>query len=269
VEYALRLTGDQHAQLKAHLFPGDGLEAAALVLCGRLHGADRHVFTANRIELIPHDQCARSEVGVKWPTRFADPLLQEAIKRRMAIMKIHSHPGGYSAFSAADDESDGSFFRAVWDLLEDELPHVSAVMLPEDAENRVFARVMGRGEIIASMELVSVAGDDLHLWYAGGDGFGLPEFVRRHAQAFGAGTVARLRRMTIAVVGCSGTGSSLIEQLVRLGVGRLLLVDMDKVEWKNLNRIYLTTAADANLVRLKVDVLAEAIGRIGLVLCHS
>ena len=38
MRYALRLTSHQHAQLLAHLFPGDGLEAAALVLCGRRDG---------------------------------------------------------------------------------------------------------------------------------------------------------------------------------------------------------------------------------------
>ena len=34
MEYVLRLTGEQHAQLQPHFFPGDGMEAAALVLCG-------------------------------------------------------------------------------------------------------------------------------------------------------------------------------------------------------------------------------------------
>jgi molybdopterin/thiamine biosynthesis adenylyltransferase len=88
--------------------------------------------------------------------------------------------------------------------------------------------------------------------------------MRRHAQVFGAATVNVLRRMRIAVVGCSGTGTPVIEQLVRLGVGRLVLVDPDQAEWRNLNRMYMTKAADANLRRYKVEVLAEAIGHIGL-----
>src|SRR5581483_9011271 len=102
VEYVLRLTGDQHAMLRAHLFPGDRMEAAALILCGRHNGLDRHVFTANRLALIPHDRCIRTAVVVNWPTKFADPLLAEAIKRRMAIVKIHSHPGGFADFSGVD-----------------------------------------------------------------------------------------------------------------------------------------------------------------------
>jgi hypothetical protein len=262
MRYELRFTGEQHAQLHAHLFPGDGLEAAALVLCGRMTSEDCHAFCARRIVLIPHEQCQRTEISVEWPTIFADPLIEEAMKRGMAIVKIHSHPGGFEAFSTRDDQSDGSFFRSVCDLLEDGKPHASAVMLPDDG--RIFARTIMPDGKKQPVELVTVAGENLHFWYADGGGFGLPEFVRRHAQAFGAGTVERLRRMTIAVIGCSGTGSPLIEQLVRLGVGCLVLVDHDRVEWKNLNRINMSRAADANLGRFKVEMLAEAIGNIGL-----
>jgi molybdopterin/thiamine biosynthesis adenylyltransferase len=111
--------------------------------------------------------------------------------------------------------------------------------------------------------MVGLVGDDIDFWFADA-GREVPEFARRHAQVFGTGTVDCLRRLRVAVIGCSGTGSPLIEQLVRLGIGRLVLVDSDRVEWRNLNRIYMTTAADANLNRYKVEVLAEAIGRIGL-----
>ena len=35
IEVALRLTGKQHKVLREHLFPGDGKEAAAIVVAGR------------------------------------------------------------------------------------------------------------------------------------------------------------------------------------------------------------------------------------------
>src|SRR6185437_1307881 len=261
MRYALRFTGEQHAQLQSHLFPGDGLEAAALVLCGLRDGDERHVFCARRVVLIPYDACQRTAVSIDWPTRIADALITEAMKRGMAVVKIHSHPGGLEAFSSRDDQSDESFFRSVCTLLEDGMPHAGAVMLPD-------GRICARGGLAdgakRAVELVSVVGDDLHFWFADGGGFGLPEFVQRHAQALGAGTVEILRRLTIAIIGCSGTGSPLIEQLVRLGVGCIILIDPDKIEWKNLNRIYMSRAADANLGRSKVRVLAEAVGNIGL-----
>jgi hypothetical protein len=69
--------------------------------------------------------------------------------------------------------------------------------------------------------------------------------------------------MSIAVIGCSGTGSPVIEQLARLGVGRLVLVDPDRVEEKNLNRILNASREDAYLKRPKVEVMARAIAAMG------
>ena len=92
----------------------------------------------------------------------------------------------------------------------------------------------------------------------------VPAFAERHSQLFGPGTTTLLGRLRIAVVGCSGTGSPVIEQLVRLGVGELVLVDPDHVEERNLNRILGATAEDASQERLKVDVIEQHIYRIGL-----
>jgi hypothetical protein len=54
-----------------------------------------------------------------------------------------------------------------------------------------------------------------------------------------------------------------VEELARLGVGRLLLVDPDAVEEKNLNRILNTGKEDVYLKRPKVYALASAVARMG------
>jgi len=92
----------------------------------------------------------------------------------------------------------------------------------------------------------------------------LPGFVASHAQAFDDGTIERLRRLSIAVIGCSGTGGPTIEQLFRLGAGELVPVDDDHMEDRNVNRIPNSTMQDVRDNRLKVDVLADAIERADL-----
>ncbi len=82
------------------------------------------------------------------------------------------------------------------------------------------------------------------------------------ALVFGAGTTTLLRHLSVAVVGCSGTGSPVIELLVRHGVGRIVLVDPDHIDTKNLNRI--TFARMCDVGRLKVNVAAEWIESVGL-----
>src|ERR1035437_6081003 len=96
----LRLTEKQHTDLKGHLFPGDGREAVAVALCGRRPGQGRHCLLVRRIEPIPHAECKlRKPDLLTWRTERLVPLMQEAEKRNMAILKIHSHPTGVPFFS--------------------------------------------------------------------------------------------------------------------------------------------------------------------------
>jgi len=77
--------------------------------------------------------------------------------------------------------------------------------------------------------------------------------------AFTEQMTREINRLSAAVIGASGTGSITIEQLARLGVGKTTLIDFDRIEHKNLNRILNSTLADADSKRLKVDVMVEAI----------
>lgn len=257
----LRVSGDQHLALRQHLFPGDGLEAAALILCGRREEAECGILIAAEIFPVPYSACRdRRADYLSWRTEAIIPALEKATAKKFSIVKIHSHPTGYKQFSALDDASDRALFPSLYGWLDDVPYHASAVILPD---GRMFGRMVDEDNRFHSLDRISIAGDDLHFWdraqHSITDGF-----MVRNAQAFGAGTATILRGLSIAVIGCSGTGSPLIEQLVRLGVRRLVLVDPDSVEEKNLNRILHTTMADAKSGRKKVDVLQEAIESIGL-----
>src|SRR3546814_19975524 len=70
---------------------------------------------------------------------------------------------------------------------------------------------------------------------------------------------AELGRLSALVIGVSGTGSIVGEQLARLGFGRVPVVDFDRLELKNLNRILNSRRADADANRLKVEAFAEAV----------
>ncbi len=262
VNYSLRLTQDQHRALRAHLFPGDGCEAVALLLCGRRTGEGRHIFTAERVLLVPHGACSiREPDRITWPTSYVDELLSEAHGRAKAIVRIHSHAEGYRFFSTTDDQSDSALFTSISSLLDDRLPHASAIMLPS---GEVFGRVLNEdGGPTAPLSSVMVVGDDLLIWNDSQQPRDEADFTKRHAQAFGSGTIERLGQLSAAVVGCSGTGSVVVEQLSRLGIGKLVLVDPDVVEEKNLNRILNSTREDAALQRPKVQVLASAVERMG------
>ena len=66
--------------------------------------------------------------------------------------------------------------------------------------------------------------------------------------------------LKIAVIGCGGTGSAVGEQLVRLGVRHLILIDPDELSESNVTRVY--GSAEADVGQPKVEVLARHLARI-------
>ena len=131
------------------------------------------------------------------------------------------------------------------------MSHGSAIMTPDGA---IRARLYDRNLNIRNIECVICAANDISIW-KGSD----VDFLQPNPMAFSANMGKDLRTLTACVVGASGTGSIVSEQLARLGIGRLILIDFDLVEFKNLNRILNSTLENAKNNAAKVDVLSSAI----------
>jgi len=88
----------------------------------------------------------------------------------------------------------------------------------------------------------------------------IPQRFARIQTLLGEAACARLRESFVTVVGLGAVGSYATEALARSGIGRLRLVDFDRVQPTNFNRqLY---ALESNLGRLKVDVARERIAQI-------
>lgn len=82
----------------------------------------------------------------------------------------------------------------------------------------------------------------------------------RNARLLGLPAVERLANAHVVVLGLGGVGSFTAEALARGGVGRLTLVDGERVDETNANRQL--HALDGWFGRYKAEVLAERLGRI-------
>jgi molybdopterin/thiamine biosynthesis adenylyltransferase len=259
----LTLTASHHADLHAHLFPGDGKEAAAIALCGRRAGVDRVRLLVRELHPIPYAVCSvRRADSICWPTEWLDYLLDKATAEGMSVVKFHSHPGNYRQFSKIDDRSDAALFPSIHAWVGDGGVHASVVMVEDGT---LFGRSVGAEGSFQPLKTIMKVGDDIKVWHARNP---VPSRVAiqvgRSTAAFGYRMTAEFSQLTIVVVGCSGTGSIVIEQLARLGVGRLILVDPELVEHKNLNRIPYATWQDAEDSVLKVDVARRSVKAMGL-----
>jgi tRNA threonylcarbamoyladenosine dehydratase len=77
----------------------------------------------------------------------------------------------------------------------------------------------------------------------------------RAARLLGDAGIARLAKSTVTIFGIGGVGSFAAEALVRSGVGRVILVDYDRICVTNINRQL--HAMKGTLGKSKVEIMAE------------
>lgn len=235
-----------YARLFRHLFPGDGKETAAILICGRT-GAARDRLCIRSVIEAPYDECSvRTATRVTWPGDYLDRAVTEIDAIDGGAILIHSHPGGYFDFSSIDDASDALTIPCLQaGARNPAAPVGSAVMVPD---GRIRARLYSQTMESIDISAITAVGHDIR---------DLGKQAHDRPLAFSAAMTADFAGKTACVVGISGTGSIVAELLGRLGVGRLVLIDFDRVEEKNLNRILYATPEDIG--RFKTHVLRDAI----------
>ena len=245
----LRMTDETHRALSEALVQPDGTEAAAILLCRESHGGDLYLAQTVKPAKVLHSNVRH----VTWSGETLNDAQNLAEEKLLSVILCHSHPSGTLEFSDIDDKSDletmGPLFSG-W--LGDRAPrrHGSLIMTSAGTmRGRLYERAGNAEEI----ERIMVLGDSISLF---GRGTGATQ--QDSPRAFSPGMTKLLGRLSVSVVGVSGTGSVVAEQLVRLGIGHVRLVDFDRVERKNLNRIVNSTARDAHRGVCKTEMMAKA-----------
>ena len=202
---------------------------------------------------VPHSECGvRAPDHVSWPGTWVEQAIDRGEDDSLAIVLLHSHPGGMLGFSDLDDASDREVIPAIFQAYG--RVHGSAVMTPD---GEICARLYDSDMHARDVDLVSIAGDDIVFsWH--------PEhpFVRtKRPVAFTSAMTKELDRLTAVVIGVSGTGTIIAEQAARLGFGHVILIDFDRIERRNLNRLLNATLSDAAHAALKVKMMAASISK--------
>lgn len=262
MELKLRMTGQQNIFIKSHVMAGDGKEAGTLLLCEPVLRSDQIILLVKEIINIPYDKCTeRTPSYLSWPTeQFLLPLYEKLERDGLSLIMLHSHPNGYNDFSSVDTENDRNILTRLNASIEGEQPHGSAIMLPD---GKIKARILVNDNF-KEFSSIAVAGDDICFYLNSKADLNVTDYIHKTAQVYGSVTTNILRNLKIGVVGCSGTGSPLIELLLRYHVGELVLIDFDKIDLGNLNRLFASRLIDAENGTLKVERLSEWIKETGL-----
>lgn len=94
--------------------------------------------------------------------------------------------------------------------------------------------------------------------------------LERTALIFGEEAISKLKNAHVAIFGVGGVGGYVAEALARSGVGKLTLIDNDKVSESNINRQIIALCSTVG--KYKVEVMKERIADINpdaKVFCHK
>ena len=91
-------------------------------------------------------------------------------------------------------------------------------------------------------------------------GIKYPKRYNRNFHSLSQQDQEKLAKSTVAVVGCGGLGGYMAEELSRLGIGRLILIDGDQHDETNINRQL--TATELTLGCWKVQAARERLQQV-------
>ncbi|MDF3366727.1 ThiF family adenylyltransferase, partial [Sulfitobacter sp. Ks34] len=254
-------------KLQALLTHPRGHEGAAYMLLGKSEIAQdpwdlapRTRYTSYEVIAIPQkDRVDASDKHVTWNTNSFAQLCRRAAAEDLVPAIVHSHPGGFDGFSAQDDHNERDLFNMARNRNGVGTRLVSVVQV---GDSLYRARVWEDDVAPLACHRVSVVGTRIEIQST--DVTAPSEALDRQALAFGPEVNCLLKQLSVAVVGCGGTGSPVVQLLARLGVGRIVVIDEDVVEHSNLNRLHGATRKDADNAVPKIDVMAREVTRMGL-----
>lgn len=190
------------------------------------------------------------------------PALGEAERLQATALWFHTHPGlaGIPLPSRCDlrvDEEIADLFR-----LRTGNPYYGTLIAsPRDGDIVFSGTLQCEGRPPIPIDRFWLVGDALRLSRRFDSAAAvISPIFDRNVRAFGSAIQGTLGDLRVGVVGGGGTGSSVAEQLVRLGVRHLTLIDVDTLTESNVTRVYGSTPDDVG--KTKVHVLREHLSGI-------
>lgn len=255
--------------LKAELLRPDGKEHAAYVIFGvsriaadPFHGgALLRLLIKDVLPVEPDEVTSSDDQHITWKTNRFVRLLAEAERAGHQVGIAHSHPKGPAHFSGQDDRNEADLAKLAYNRNGDAALVVSLLFC---GGGEILGRVWTSPHDYIDLDVIRSVSSNWAFHRRSGETDAADPTMDRQGLALGPAFNRTMKSLRIGVVGAGGTGSPLIQQLGRMGVGHLAVFDPDKVELSNLNRLYGATHADAIEGAKKVDVAKREIERMGL-----
>jgi molybdopterin/thiamine biosynthesis adenylyltransferase len=257
---SISIKAEDWRTLRAGLLTDDGNENSAALLCGLSKGEKDARLLVRQIEFVNEDEyLARNKYHLRVAPSFYNRIIQRCIKDGLTPIIAHSHPHhGEAWYSASDDFGEQNLMPVLGDLIPNAFP-ATLVITHDQALGRRF--VNGQFEFLDGMRIVGQRyrkirfGDSAESVHESKDQFD------RQVRAFGKDGQKTIESLKVAIVGVGGIGSVVTEQVARLGVSDIVLIDPDQIEASNLSRLF--GASQQDVGHGKADTLQRFARMLG------
>jgi len=249
--------GSALPSLREQLLRESPVEGAAILLAGiAQHENDTRLLVREVITPPADAYEQRTPAGLTLTPRFLADAMKQARVGGWSLILTHSHPGtAFPTFSTIDDACEKQLVPVFIGRVAD-TPHATMVLGTAGQAARLY-HTTNRAE---NVDFVRSVGQSLLDYVRDSKSEDVSSTFDRNVQAFGQQGQRRLQQLHVGIVGVGGTGSAVAQQLAHLGVRRITLLDHDRVELTNLNR--LIGAQRRDIGRTKVDVAQDTIHRV-------
>lgn len=237
----IRFTESLYSELIKYLFNYKPKEAAAYILAGYFKNIEGLHFTAKKI-FIPDikDYTRQSEIHLEISPVFINKVISNAEYENLAIIICHSHPSSVKLFySYSDDFGEKKTSNTFYDCLNKKPTGSLLFGLNNNIIGRIWIDPKKKPILVNQIRIVgrNIRFQNINKRRLNRKYLDLSLYSRQ-ILALGKEGQVFLSNLKLGIVGLGATGSCIAEQLVRLGVTNLVLIDKDIFEISNKTRMY-------------------------------
>ncbi len=237
-----------------------------LLIAQNDHPANPSVLVSDLVEPMPGDFSRQERSALSFSSAYLRRALLLVRQRGLAgFITVHTHPLSttHVSFSGYDDANDPELMANLYDLQSEGL-FGSMVLGRTSAEARLWNAELHS----QTLEEIIIVGSRYRSFVLNGASEELPPapaaIFDRGLAVTGAGALYQMSKMRFGVVGNSGTGSLILELLLRAGAGEIDLFEFDSIDNTNLNRILYSRQVDVDAGVLKTKRMKEVVAESGL-----
>lgn len=227
------------------------LEAAVFGLVGTAERPNEMDILVRRVvPLATDDYVEQLTYHLEVSSRAVNGLAALCEANGLAALVAHAH-GNEADYSPSDDHGEARIFRGLRSFIPAGAPLASLLFNADGIRGRLW--LPSRSRPVAIDEIVVIGRSVRRTRRDPEPGDPADAIFGRQVLAFGEAGQRLISSARVGIVGSGGTGSATGEQLSRLGVRDIVMIDPDDWDPTNLTRVYGTSPSVRSDDRKKVE----------------